>query len=191
MKDIMLSIKGVLYERISSPFYGSFIFSFVVINWKIPIDIFFGDVTPEKRISIIEKLISDASVGQLLWGPLASALFITCVLPAVSTCVLWVWEWWQKNAREIVESYEKHKRLTVEQSNELRVEIDGIQERFKLLLEEKDKQIARLVDKNKIKEKLSKDQIRLLSLIKEYLYKFSLTKLVILKGGLLLDDADR
>ena len=41
MKDIMLSIKGVLYERISSPFYGSFIFSFVVINWKIPIGIFF------------------------------------------------------------------------------------------------------------------------------------------------------
>ncbi|MEO8234966.1 MAG: hypothetical protein ABI549_06080 [Flavobacterium sp.] len=36
MEEIKKSISAILYERTTSPLFGTFIFSWLLWNWKIP-----------------------------------------------------------------------------------------------------------------------------------------------------------
>ena len=55
MQNIINSFKATLYERTSSPFLGSFVFYWIICNYKFLI-VLFSKLEPEKKLESIEKL---------------------------------------------------------------------------------------------------------------------------------------
>jgi len=52
--DILNSIKANLYERVTSPLVGTFLFSWIIFNWRIPIVLIWGDDSyPASKVSCI------------------------------------------------------------------------------------------------------------------------------------------
>lgn len=115
MTEITKSLKKILDERISSPFYGSLIVSWLLWNWKIPYVTFFIDQT-KLNINKIDYIITNCNHHLNLWiGPLISTAFIILVIPYLTngayliTLKFDTWRINMKNAAEI-----KRKQLITE-----------------------------------------------------------------------------
>jgi hypothetical protein len=86
MKEFSDSIKATLYERATSPLYSTFVFSWVICNWKIPIVLLFGDKSGT-RMEFIENYIQTFGLLNLLIYPLMWALLLLLFLPYLSNPV--------------------------------------------------------------------------------------------------------
>lgn len=64
MEDIKNSIKAILYERTTSPFWGTFTCSWIIFNWKIPYFIFTcdSDLDITQRIKYIQYLFAEVHI---------------------------------------------------------------------------------------------------------------------------------
>lgn len=90
MKDVLESVFTALKERLSSPFFGSLIISWSVLNWKFYIILLFGDgVSP--RLVQFETFVfnSDYICGHGLLYPLLAALFYVAISPFVKRLLEW------------------------------------------------------------------------------------------------------
>lgn len=98
IEEIKESCKNNLNEKISSPFYGTFIVSWLLWNWKIWYVTFFIDsdlLVNDKHILKIDYIINIYnvdnflnifySVGHILILPLLSSLLIVYLMPII-TC---------------------------------------------------------------------------------------------------------
>src|SRR6185312_11869575 len=84
MEDLKKSINAVLYERISSPLYGTFVLSWVASNWKaIFITIFISskELPTNKLDYIIEQFYPC-----WFWS-----LLKLLIIPILSTFIFIVW----------------------------------------------------------------------------------------------------
>ena len=79
IKEILPSIKSHLDERMSNPVLGTFAFSWIVINWKVFLILFFSDKKIEEKISYIESDLS--SWTSMLWSPLGFTIVYLFLLP--------------------------------------------------------------------------------------------------------------
>jgi hypothetical protein len=92
MSDLSSSLKEIFNERISSPFYGSLIVSWLLWNWKIPYVTFFidqnrlGDCT--NKIDYIFTHCSNP--WNLTLFPLLSTALILFVLPYATNYAFYV-----------------------------------------------------------------------------------------------------
>ncbi|WP_299385574.1 hypothetical protein [uncultured Lacinutrix sp.] len=144
MQDIKKSISTILYERTTSPFYGTLIISWLVWNWKIIYLTFF--ISENKIVtSKIDYIVENYSdFHHLLTFPLISTIVLITLIPFVVNGAYWVslsfanWRLTQKNF------IEKKQLLTVEQSIELREQILKQEERFSKLVNDKNLEIEQL-----------------------------------------------
>ncbi|HEU4789987.1 MAG TPA: hypothetical protein VFS71_09900 [Flavobacterium sp.] len=144
MEEIKKSISAILYERTTSPLFGTFIFSWLLWNWKIPYLSFF--VSENKlKINKIDYIISNYNdCHYLVTYPLISTFILLTIIPFLSNGAYWLsinFENWKLKHKNLIESKQL---LTVEQSIELREQILKQEERFSKLVQDKNLEIESL-----------------------------------------------
>ena len=144
MNDFFKSIKAILYDRITSPLYGTFIVSWLLWNWKIPyVTLFVSENS--LNINKIDYIINNNKNHWLLIGlPLISTFVIITIIPLISNGAFWLtyeYDVWRNNKRN---SIDRKLLLTLEQSIQLRTEIQTQEEKFDKLLKNKNDEIQLL-----------------------------------------------
>lgn len=86
MKDIFMSVFKTSEERLKNPFIGTFLLSFIALNWKAISIIFISTQTIENKIDYITKNYS--KIENLLYYPLGISLIYIVILPYL----MWLFE---------------------------------------------------------------------------------------------------
>lgn len=142
--ELKKSVSSILYERLSSPFYGTLLATWLVWNWKIPYLTFFVSekIIEVNKIDYIVNNFTDSDT--LILYPLYSTAVILTLAPLITNSSFWLhikynkWRFDQKNTLEM------KTLLTLEQSIQLREEILQSEERLESLLERKNQDIKEL-----------------------------------------------
>lgn len=138
------SINNILSERLTSPFYGTFIFSWAIWNWNI---IYLTLFVSEKTLTInkmdyIEKYLLNWC--SFLWFPLFSSAILILVIPFLANGSYYIslrFNTWKKNQKQKIEGEEL---LTKVESIALRKEILTQENKFADLIAKKDREIEEL-----------------------------------------------
>lgn len=142
--DIKKSISSALYERTTSPFFGTLICSWLLWNWRIIyLTIFISEekITENKLEYITSNLID---VHRCVTFPLLSTLVLLTLVPFISNGAYWLSLKFNKWKRDEKMKIEMKQLLTIEQSIELREQLSMQEERFEKLLENKNLEIKQL-----------------------------------------------
>ncbi|GGG27144.1 hypothetical protein GCM10011344_29880 [Dokdonia pacifica] len=144
LKEFGNSINKILNERLSSPFYGSLIVSWLIINWKIIYLTLFVDSKEivGNKIDFIIDNYSDQ--WYLIWFPLISTILLICVVPFITYGAYWLSLFFNDLRQKRKIEVEKSQVLTVEQSLQIRAEIQNQKITFNGLLDEKNDEISLL-----------------------------------------------
>jgi hypothetical protein len=153
--EIKKSINSIFSDRISSPFYGTLIVSWLIWNWKIVYLTFFidQDQIAGNKIEFIQTHYSDIHV--LVTFPILSTIVLLTVLPFITNGAFWldtVFTTWRINQKNKIEGKQL---LTIEQSIRLRTEIRELEESIEKLLEKKNEEIKMLKQELELKSKPS------------------------------------
>lgn len=138
------SVESILSQRLSSPFYGTLIISWLIWNWKI---IYLTIFVSESKIngSKIDYIVSNYNdINHIVWLPLASTVILLVALPIITNGAYWldlIYNRWRVNRKNTVEGKQL---LSIEQSINLREQIVNMEKRFETLLGDKDTEIAQL-----------------------------------------------
>jgi hypothetical protein len=143
--ELKKSISASLYERTTSPFYGTLFVSWSVWNWKI---IYLTLFISEKEIigkTKIEYILENYYDNYTLyWFPLISTIILITIIPLVSNGAYWLsliyLDWKKRKKNEI----EKKQLLSIEQSIDLREQISNQEIKFTKLVEDKNLEIKQL-----------------------------------------------
>jgi hypothetical protein len=143
-KETEKSIKALLYERVASPLFGTFICSWLIFNWKIVYLTLFvsEDEIKETKIEYIIKNYSDQ--WPLYWYPLISTATFILIVPFIANGAYWVhlqFNQWKLNKKNEVE---KNQLLTVEQSVAIRMELRESEVEFEKVVSKKESEITLL-----------------------------------------------
>lgn len=166
--DLRKSINAILYERMTSPLYGTLAISWIIWNWRIVYLTLFID---EKRICTtkIDYIINNYSNPHILYtGPIISTIILITIMPLIANGAYWLslrydkWKYDKKN------EVERSKLLTIEQSIQIRNEISEQEERFSKLVAQKDGEIDLLrrqfneLNQSRIEDKNNQNKLRIL-----------------------------
>lgn len=139
--EIRKSINSTLYQRVTSPLYGTLALTWLVWNWKIWYLTIFVD---QDRLSTTKLNYIVCNYGDpiyLVWLPLLSTALILTLVQFISNGAYWLdlkFKIWRINQRNGIEGKQL---LTLEQSIRLRTEIREQEQNFDKLLEKKDGEI--------------------------------------------------
>jgi hypothetical protein len=144
MTELRKSINAILYQRVTSPLFGTFLASWIVWNWKIIYTTFFIDEDKiiKNKIDYIVENFNDSLY--LVWYPLLSTLILLTLIPFLSNAAYWLnlkFEKWKVDSKNEIE---KKQLLTLEQSIELRGQIIESERKFESLLQNKNDEIKQL-----------------------------------------------
>lgn len=156
-EEFRKSINSVLYERVVSPLFGTFIFTWLVWNWKILVLLFF--VNEEKLNTTKAEFIAVNfnNSNNLIIYPIISTAILLTIVPFISNGAYWLnlkfqkWRYDQKN------HIERRKLLTIEQSLQLREEIENQKEKFVKLIQSKNSEIEQLTQEIELIKKNPKN----------------------------------
>lgn len=157
--EIKKSVSSIFVERVSSPFYGSFIFSWVVWNWKIVyLTIFISqeNIKPLNKIEYI--LLHYNNLYYLLLWPFLSAIFLVTVVPLLSNWLFKVYLFYEKQRRTWLEQSDSTRRLTIERSAQIQNDMLELEMKHQKQVELKDNDLK--VSREQI-EKLSGEKLKL------------------------------
>ncbi|MEH8161271.1 helix-turn-helix domain-containing protein [Aeromonas veronii] len=146
LEDVFNSIKAHLYDRAVSPLMGSFIVSWIVWNYKLPLLIMSKEPILEKYRIISEVLYTSESSIYLngLAYPTLTALAYIFIYPYPAEFVFKFTRNRQKSISNIKRRIESETLLTIKESVELRREIERLEDVFIADLGKKDAEIERL-----------------------------------------------
>lgn len=142
--EIKKSINSTLYERITSPFYGTLIISWSIWNWKI---IYLTIFVSEDKIPIdkINYIVANYSNFWSLVGfPLLSTIILLTGMQYVSNWAYYLSLYFLNLKKNKKRQYESKELLTIEQSIELRTSLHEFQTKYEKMLESKDADIKNL-----------------------------------------------
>ena len=142
--ELRNSINSILYQRVTSPLFGTFCVTWLVWNWKIVYTTFFidEDKIDKNKIDYIVENFNDTAI--LIWYPILSTVILLTLIPFASNGAYWLslkFEKWKvDNKNEI----EKKQLLTLEQSIQLRGQIIESERNFDSLLQNKNREIKQI-----------------------------------------------
>lgn len=139
------SINSILYERMTSPLYGTLIITWLIWNWKIVYLTLFvsEDQIEGDKITYIVHHYCD--LWTLIYWPLISTVAIIVLIPFISNGAYWLtlkFNLWRHDQKIKIEN---NQVLSIEQSIELRTEMANMEARFKESLNSKDEQVKSLL----------------------------------------------
>lgn len=138
------SVESILSQRLSSPFYGTLIISWLIWNWKI---IYLTIFISEKNISgtkidYILKNYNDAC--HIIWFPLISTFILLVLVPFLTYWAYWLELIFNKKRFDRKNIVESNQLLSLEQSINLREEIVNMEKKFDSLLAGKNLEIEQM-----------------------------------------------
>ena len=124
------SVNKILNERLTSPFWGALILSWLIWNWKIVyLTIFISqDKIVGTKIDFIVTNYYNLWYNILL--PIFSALFLTTIFPYVTNWLYAVSIKFNKKKTDIKNKVEGASLLTLEKSVQIREEIKNISKKY-------------------------------------------------------------
>ena len=131
------SINSILFERVSSPLYGAFFFSWLVWNWEI---IYLTLFISEESIGCTKiQYIQDylLNIHTIFTLPAISTLILIVIVPFISNGAYWItlkFTQWRKNQKSSIEGKQL---LTLERSIEIMKQINQKDREFDELIEKK------------------------------------------------------
>ncbi|MEP7373198.1 MAG: hypothetical protein ABI675_07370 [Chitinophagaceae bacterium] len=143
--DIKKSISSVFEERVSSPFYGSFLFSWAVWNWKIIyLTVFVSSdlIEPHNKVDYIVN--NYFNWYRLLLFPFFSSVFLVTAVPWFSNLLFKVSLYYEEKRRIEKEKRDSKKRLSIEESVVVKNELFEQVEKHQKQTSSKDKEIDNL-----------------------------------------------
>lgn len=146
LKELSDSLKSYFNERISSPLSGSFIVSWLLVNYKFVL-LTFSDESIRTKYYIINEVLyppNAANYLPLFLYPILGALFYIFLYPFPARWTLRYAKWQQGLTSAVRVSYEEQQRLTIEQSRDLKSKIIDIQQEYDRKLEVKDLEVTAL-----------------------------------------------
>lgn len=117
MTEIIESIKNTVLDRVTSPLFGTFALAWSILNWKIFLIAFAGDLSPALRIHII----SDNYLhwhNTIAW-PTVSTLAFLGVYPYLAVFSTWLWERKKPQKKEIFLRYQNLTPISPEERDKL------------------------------------------------------------------------
>ncbi|MEQ8582019.1 MAG: hypothetical protein RIC30_03960 [Marinoscillum sp.] len=141
ISELRQSINATLYERVSSPLYGTLIISWIIWNWEIVYLTFF---VSESSLEVTKlKFISDnyLNIHDLITFPILTSIFLLTVMPFASNGAYYLsllFKKWRTDKRNLIENKQL---LSIEKSIALREEIRSQEEKFDKLLDTKNEEI--------------------------------------------------
>lgn len=144
ISELKKSVSATLYERLTSPFYGTFVTAWLLWNWKIPYVTFF---VSEKKLntSKIEYISSQLSnVNFSVTYPIISTAVLILIFPFIANGAYLVSLRFDKWKREKRNEVENTQLLSIEESIALRESIVQQEERLDQIINNKDKEISSL-----------------------------------------------
>ncbi|EIO3906137.1 hypothetical protein LQK15_000584 [Vibrio vulnificus] len=144
MEEFKKSFHSVLYERVSSPMYGTLIVAWAFWNWKILyVTLFVSEKElPFNKLEWIEAYA--LSLDNLFYKPIISTIFLLTIMPFVSNGFYWLhlrFNKWKVDKRN---SIEMESLLTLEQSIEIRRQMENMSNTLSHTIENKDLEIKQL-----------------------------------------------
>lgn len=142
--DLRTSINSILYQRVTSPLFGTFVISWLVWNWKIFYATFIveSEKIDQNRIDYIVTNFNDSD--NLILYPILSTIILITIIPFLSNGAYWIslrFEQWKIDNRHKIE---RKQLLTLEQSIQMREQLLNYEKKFESLLKEKDEEIRSL-----------------------------------------------
>ncbi len=136
------SINAILYQRVASPLYGTFILSWLIWNWQpLYITLFVSESKLEaNKLSYIVSNYNN--VWNLIWWPLVSTLVILTLGQLIANGAFWLDEEFKNWRVKKRDDIQKNKMITVEESIELRTTIRNQNEEFQKFLSDKEAEVA-------------------------------------------------
>ena len=146
LSDIQNSIKASMYERATSPLFGTFLLSWCIWNYKI-IFVLTSSLAVTEKFKYIEDNIYNslsASLGIGIFFPLITALLFIFLYPYPSKYIYEYWHKKQKELKEIKQAIDDETPLTIEESRQIRRELLRLESEYYSELSSKDSEIERL-----------------------------------------------
>ncbi|MBK3516696.1 hypothetical protein [Carboxylicivirga marina] len=157
--EALKSIRAILYERTVSPLFGTFFFSWSLWNWKIYFVIFLTETKELNgltKFDYIDTHLLNWCCG-LFW-PAVSSLIILTGYAWLSEQAYKLWLTFDVRKNKIKNEKEEKKLLTKEQSINLRLEIDTLEQKYNDMLEKKNDIINALRKENSLLKKESDNE---------------------------------
>ncbi|MEI8704604.1 hypothetical protein [Pseudoalteromonas sp. B62] len=168
IKEVTNSIKAALYQRISSPLYGTYIFSWIIYNWELVLQLLFGTKQFDERLATF-KLGLTVDDGGFNYCTVIIPFIITVVIlliqPLAQRFIYIYTEWNNSEGLKKRDQYANETLLTLEQSNELRSSVQKVQQFHQEVLKNKDDEISEYKKQAEFKDtslgKINEDNLRL------------------------------
>jgi hypothetical protein len=161
IKEVTNSFKAALYQRVSSPLYGTYIFSWIMYNWKIVLPLVFGSPGIDTRLLAFTYALSP-SEGSIaydsVFAPMIATAAILLLQPIIQRFIFIYTEWNKSEGLKKRDKFSNETMLTLEQSNELRASVHKIHAFHQETLENKEAEITSL---NKMSDSKDKEIDRL------------------------------
>ena len=143
MSDLTTSIKEIFNERISSPFYGSLIVSWLLWNWEIPYVTFFIDQSRlGDSINKIDYIFKHCDSWMLLLvAPLLSTGAIIFLLPYLTNYASKITAKFDRKRKDAQIEINRTQLLTIDQSVKILRQLEEQENSFKILLSSRDTEI--------------------------------------------------
>jgi len=144
ISELTKSINSTLYERVTSPLFGTFMLSWAIWNWKIIYLTLF--VSADKvKVTKIEYISSNYSdIHLLVTYPIVSTFFLLTVFPFIANAAYWSHLKFQKWKTDKKHQVELSQLLTLKQSIQIRTDIAEQEKEFNELLTSKNSEIESL-----------------------------------------------
>ncbi|QUX92632.1 hypothetical protein CYL31_15040 [Marinomonas sp. A3A] len=148
IKDTLNSLKGVLYERISSPLWGTYFVAWVLYNWEIVLIFFGGSSIKGNEAELIKAYLysEDGFNYSVVFFPLCMTVTLLALVPIFQTLYFVYSEFIKMLGKTRRDRFESNTRLTIEQSNELRRRIINISASSQEITSFQDQEINSLKD---------------------------------------------
>lgn len=145
IKELTNSIKATLYQRISSPLYGTYILSWLLYNWQATLPLLFGSKRFDERL-VDFKAILIVGENSFVWCSLIAPMLITIAILLLQPLIqryLYVYSEWNKSeGLKKRDKFSAETMLTLEQSNELRASVQKVQQFHQEIVKNKDEEIT-------------------------------------------------
>ena len=144
LKEFSSSINKIINERLTSPFYGTFIAAWLIINWKIIYFTVFVDsdeIEGNKLDFIIQNYLE---VANTIWLPLLATVLLITIFPFITYLAYWANLYFSSLRKKKKNQVEKNQLLTLEESSLIKIEIQNQKIRFNELLVDRDERIKEL-----------------------------------------------
>ncbi|WP_229618743.1 hypothetical protein [Vibrio parahaemolyticus] len=145
IKEITNSIKAALYQRVSSPLYGTYICSWLIYNWEVVLPLIFGSKVFDQRVIDFKSKLSPEATGfeyDTIIMPLVITSFLLVLQPLLQRFIFIYTEWNRSEGLKKRDKYTSETMLTLEQSNELRASVQKFQQFHQEVLKNKEEEIS-------------------------------------------------